>query len=65
MKRVEITFTFNDGTRLTSVLYDSATRPSVVLDDNAIRNCLTENPTFFYGSSFEDMERRFRVWKGE
>ena len=62
MKKIEITFTFNDGTRSTSVLYDSASRPGVVLNDDAIRSCLTENPTFFYGSSFEDMEKRFRVW---
>ena len=64
MKRVEITFTFNDGTRSTSVLYDSASRPGVILDDNAIRSCLTENPTFFYGSSFEDIEKRFRARNG-
>jgi hypothetical protein len=61
MKRIEITFTFDDDTRSTSIFYDSAARPGVALDDDAIRSCLAENPTYFYGSSFEEAERRFRA----
>ena len=65
MKRVEITFTFDDGTRATSVLFDETARPGVILDDDAVRKCLNDNPAFLCGSSFEDMEKRFRVWSSK
>ena len=61
MQRVEITFTFDDGARVSSILFDKEIRPGVILDDDAIRNCLFNNPTYLYGSSFEDVEKRFRI----
>ena len=62
MERVEIVFTFDDGTTESSTLY-SRTDRAIALDDDAVRKCL-RNPTFFYGCGFEEVEKRFGFQSG-